>query len=60
VFNDAPSLQTQRNRLPIACNQDHVLYLDEQHQVVIMVGDTGCGKSLHYLVEVGWFGEPGR
>ncbi len=59
VFNPTPSmsLAAQRQRLPIAKHKDHILYLAEKHRVVIIVGETGCGKSTQvpqFFVEAGW------
>jgi ATP-dependent RNA helicase DDX35 len=39
------SLERQRQRLPIAKNRDHILYLLEKYQTLVLVGETGCGKS---------------
>jgi ATP-dependent RNA helicase DDX35 len=50
-------LTTQRQRLPIYSNRLHILYLLEQYRTVIIVGETGCGKSTQvpqYLFEAGW------
>ena len=59
VYNPVPSwsLNAQKTRLPIAKNRDHILYLLENNQVLVIVGDTGCGKSTQvpqFLVEAGW------
>jgi len=64
VFNPQPSLglHSQRQRLPIAKCRLEVLYLLEKHQVAIVVGETGCGKSTQlpqYLLEAGWAAEEG-
>ena len=61
IYNPSPSLslRAQRERLPIAKNKNHILYLLEKHQVVIVVGETGSGKSTQipqYLLEAGWCG----
>lgn len=51
------SLENQRKRLPIFNYRNHLLYLLEQHNTVIIVGETGSGKSTQvpqYLVESGW------
>lgn len=39
------SIQTQRQKLPIFNYRNHILYLLEKYQVLILVGETGCGKS---------------
>uniref|UniRef100_A0A6P7GSF6 Probable ATP-dependent RNA helicase DHX35 n=1 Tax=Diabrotica virgifera virgifera TaxID=50390 RepID=A0A6P7GSF6_DIAVI len=39
------SIQTQRQRLPIFNNRNHILYLLEKYQTLILIGETGCGKS---------------
>jgi len=56
-------LERQRARLPIAKYRDNLLYLLENHQVVVVVGETGSGKSTQlpqYLLEAGYAeaGEP--
>ncbi len=51
------SVEQQRQRLPIFRLRNHILYLLEQHQTLIIVGETGCGKSTQipqYLYEAGW------
>ena len=50
-------LEKQRARLPIAAYRDNLLYLLENHQVVVVVGETGSGKSTQlpqYLLEAGY------
>ncbi|KAF4520740.1 hypothetical protein B566_EDAN004860 [Ephemera danica] len=59
IFNPnyALSYEQQRQRLPIFENRNHILYLLEKHQTLILVGETGCGKSTQvpqYLFESGW------
>lgn len=39
------SIQSQRRKLPIFNNRNHILYLLEKYQTLILVGETGCGKS---------------
>lgn len=39
------SIQSQRQKLPIFNNRNHMLYLLEKFQTLILVGETGCGKS---------------
>lgn len=64
VYNEYAdlSLANQRRRLPIFNYRNHILYLLEKHNVLIIVGETGSGKSTQipqYLVEAGWT-EPGK
>ncbi|XP_044755800.1 probable ATP-dependent RNA helicase DHX35 [Coccinella septempunctata] len=56
------SIETQRKRLPIFENRNHILYLLEKYQTLILVGETGCGKSTQipqYMVEAEWPGQIG-
>lgn len=39
------ALDLQRQRLPIFRNKDHIIYLLEKYQTLVLVGETGCGKS---------------
>ncbi|KAJ9594471.1 hypothetical protein L9F63_014083, partial [Diploptera punctata] len=39
------SLEKQRERLPVFRNRNHILYLLEKFQTLVLVGETGCGKS---------------
>ncbi|XP_051160158.1 probable ATP-dependent RNA helicase DHX35 [Leptopilina boulardi] len=51
------SLDVQRQRLPIFKNMRHIIYLLEKYQTLVLVGETGCGKSTQipqYLVQAGW------
>lgn len=62
VFNPNPSLSLiqQRKSLPIASSQDHIIYLLEKYQTLVLVGETGSGKSTQipqYLYEAGWTSE---
>lgn len=55
--NHSLSLQIQRQRLPIFNYRNHILYLLEKYQCLVLVGETGCGKSTQipqYLLETGW------
>lgn len=59
IFNSNVSLglEQQRQRLPIFKNKSHILSLLENYQTVILVGETGSGKSTQipqYLFEAGW------
>lgn len=51
------SLENQRKRLPIFNYRNHILYLLENHRTLIIVGETGSGKSTQipqYIIESGW------
>ena len=43
--NRSQSIDKQRSRLPIYQNRNHILYLLERHQIIILIGETGSGKS---------------
>nr|SZF06513.1 probable ATP-dependent RNA helicase DHX35 [Psoroptes ovis] len=48
------SIEQQRLRLPIHNFKNHIIYLLEKYQVLIIIGETGCGKSTQlpqYLYE---------
>lgn len=50
-------LTTQRQRLPIYANRKQILYLLEHYRTVVVVGETGTGKTTQipqYLHEAGW------
>jgi len=54
------SIEQQRQKLPVFQYRNHILYLAEKYQTVVIVGETGCGKSTQipqYLLESGWGGE---
>ncbi|XP_045533656.1 probable ATP-dependent RNA helicase DHX35 isoform X1 [Pieris brassicae] len=49
-------LETQRQKLPVFQYRNHILYLLEKYQTLILIGETGCGKSTQvpqYVYEVG-------
>ncbi|KAM3581319.1 hypothetical protein VKS41_006147 [Umbelopsis sp. WA50703] len=51
------SIQQQRERLPIFKSRTQLLYLIEKYQTLVVVGQTGCGKTTQlpqYLEEAGW------
>eukprot|EP01040_Poterioochromonas_malhamensis_P020398 gene20398-24335_t len=51
------SLAQQSERLPIYQYRDAILYLLEKFGCMVLVGETGCGKSTQipqYLMEAGW------
>ncbi|XP_052062494.1 probable ATP-dependent RNA helicase DHX35 isoform X1 [Mytilus californianus] len=55
--NRSLSIEQQRQRLPVFKLRNHILYLLEKYQTVVIVGETGCGKSTQipqYLLEAGW------
>jgi ATP-dependent RNA helicase DDX35 len=55
-FNRSP-LFLQRQTLPIAKHRRQILYALEHYSVLIIVGETGSGKSTQipqYLMENGW------
>ena len=55
--DDGLALATQRRRLPIFRCRDAILYLVETRATVVLVGQTGCGKTTQvpqYLAEAGW------
>uniref|UniRef100_A0A2R8MN34 Probable ATP-dependent RNA helicase DHX35 n=1 Tax=Callithrix jacchus TaxID=9483 RepID=A0A2R8MN34_CALJA len=47
VYNPYASLsiEQQRQKLPVFKLRNHILYLIENYQTVVIVGETGCGKS---------------
>ncbi|XP_040588734.1 probable ATP-dependent RNA helicase DHX35 isoform X1 [Mesocricetus auratus] len=56
----ALSIEQQRQKLPVFKLRNHILYLVENYQTVVIVGETGCGKSTQipqYLAEAGWTAE---
>ncbi|XP_022905131.2 probable ATP-dependent RNA helicase DHX35 [Onthophagus taurus] len=51
------TVQAQRQKLPIFNYRNHILYLLEKYQTLVLVGETGCGKSTQipqYLIEAEW------
>ncbi|XP_027277035.1 probable ATP-dependent RNA helicase DHX35 isoform X4 [Cricetulus griseus] len=56
----ALSIEQQRQKLPVFKLRNHILYLVENYQTLVIVGETGCGKSTQipqYLAEAGWTAE---
>ncbi|XP_069740321.1 probable ATP-dependent RNA helicase DHX35 isoform X1 [Narcine bancroftii] len=54
------SIEQQRQKLPIFKHRNNILYLVENYQTLVIVGETGCGKSTQipqYLLEAGWTAE---
>lgn len=55
--HDEMSIDVQRQQLPIFKYRNQVLYALETHRVVVVIGETGSGKSTQlpqYLMESGW------
>ena len=55
--NASLSIERQRQSLPVFRYRSHILYLVENYRTVVIVGETGCGKSTQipqYLLEAGW------
>ncbi|KAI1712890.1 helicase associated domain (HA2) domain-containing protein [Ditylenchus destructor] len=51
------SIQQQRQRLPIFKHKTQLIYLLEKFQTVVVVGETGSGKSTQipqFLADAGW------
>jgi HrpA-like RNA helicase len=44
------TLQQQRASLPAAASRGQLLQLLDRHQVLLVTGDTGCGKSTQVSV----------
>ena len=42
-------IQGERARLPIAKQREKLLYMVQKYQVVVVVGQTGCGKTTREL-----------
>jgi len=64
VYNKNPNLdiESQRRRLPVFKSKNSLFYLLENYQVVVVVGETGCGKSTQlpqYLLEAGYANKDG-
>ncbi|XP_017892913.1 probable ATP-dependent RNA helicase DHX35 isoform X2 [Ceratina calcarata] len=55
--NHSLALNMQRQRLPTFKYRSHIIYLLEKYQTLVLIGETGCGKSTQlpqYLLESGW------
>ncbi|KAH7710015.1 SMGL-2 protein [Aphelenchoides avenae] len=56
-FKKLKALRTSQASLPIAASKDEILRTLEENQVMILAGDTGCGKSTQlpqYLLTAGY------
>jgi len=52
-----PALYKPPELLPIAQHRDAILYLVETYEVLIVIGETGSGKTTQipkYLEKAGW------
>lgn len=45
LLSGGSSLQAQKARLPITKHKDAILYALEKYPVLIVIGETGCGKT---------------
>ena len=58
-FSKVMKLKRSQNNLPIKQYEKEIIYAVESNQVVIIAGDTGCGKStqviLNLLPEISWW-----
>lgn len=43
--NTDKAIDLQRKQLPIYKYKNHILYLLEKNRVLVLIGETGCGKS---------------
>lgn len=53
------SISQQRQRLPIFKHRNQILYAVEKYRTVVIIGETGSGKTTQipqYLHEAGWTG----
>ncbi|ESO82671.1 hypothetical protein LOTGIDRAFT_211312 [Lottia gigantea] len=51
------TIEQQRLKLPVFQHRNNILHLVEKFQTVVIIGETGCGKSTQipqYLLEAGW------
>ena len=45
-------LKRSQNNLPIKQYEKEIIYAVESNQVVIIAGDTGCGKSTQVILNL--------
>ncbi|KAF4077859.1 hypothetical protein AMELA_G00192850 [Ameiurus melas] len=62
IYNPHSSLsvEKQRQKLPVFKHRNNILYMVESFQTVVILGETGSGKSTQipqYLLEAGWAAE---
>ncbi|KAK3519482.1 hypothetical protein QTP70_031671 [Hemibagrus guttatus] len=62
IYNphSALSVEKQRQKLPVFKHRNNILYMVESFQTVVILGETGSGKSTQvpqYLLEAGWAAE---
>lgn len=58
--HDEPPFKRAKLSLPVARYKRQILYLLETHATVVIVGETGCGKTTQipqYLHKAGWTAE---
>eukprot|EP01134_Creolimax_fragrantissima_P006981 CFRG6981T1 len=51
------ALSAHRKQLPVYKYRQHILYLLETYKTIVVVGETGCGKTTQvpqFLAESGW------
>jgi HrpA-like RNA helicase len=52
-----PAAKRPKHGLPVEAVKSELLYLVENHATVVVVGETGCGKTTQiprFLHEAGW------
>jgi len=48
-FSKKKTLQEQREYLPIYSVREELMQVINDHKIVIIVGETGCGQTQSYL-----------
>ena len=51
-FSKVMKLKRSQNNLPIKQYEKEIIYAVESNQVVIIAGDTGCGKSTQVFLNL--------